>query len=187
MKRKRLSRRRFIWIATCQGLDGGKLATLIVGNYEVSYGQLAAGGFYGGLTMATDGSRYMLCWSEAFQLGCAAIGVGSGDVSSSVFVIPNSQLVQSPHVAQGAAGWFVYSGFAASNNSAIALDNDAQAIGVPISVPATNAVATTNGFAVASTTDTRFPALRRRTLVSSSPRSPQAVGITWPGSPVIPD
>jgi hypothetical protein len=131
-------------------LNGAALgAPVLLHGYHVCCGQLANGGFYGALSMATDGSRYMMCWAEAQQIGCAALPVGGGDASFSAIDPGQGQLVRSPHVVHGASGWRVF--YSAESPVAVALDDQAKALGAPVSVPGTLAAATTSGFAVAST------------------------------------
>jgi hypothetical protein len=118
--------------------------------YHVCCGQLAIGDFYGGVSMTTDGSRYLLCWGEAYQIGCATVPVGGGNASFSALLptAPNV-FITSPHVALGPSGWYV---FYLDGSTALAqlLGDDAKPMGAPVAVPEGLVTGTTSGFAVVS-------------------------------------
>jgi hypothetical protein len=132
---------RFLRIA----FDGTpKGASILLRAYHVGSGQIANPDFYGALSMATDGSRYMLCWGDYPPVRCATVSLATGEVAQSEIASAPSG-IHRPHVAYGPSGWFLFHG----NATAIALGNDARPMGMSITVPATLAVGTASGYAVA--------------------------------------
>lgn len=135
-------------------LEGAALGpALALRTYNVCCGQLAAGDFYGRLSIAADANRYMLCWGEAFLIGCAAVLVGSGDVSTSNIEPPQTNgLMVLPRVVHGASGWRVFYD-ALDDGLSVALNDDSTPNGEPVVVPALLAAATDSGFAAISQQD----------------------------------
>lgn len=118
--------------------------------YNVCCGQLAVGDFYGLPSVATDGKRFVTCWGEAFQLGCASVAAGTGEVSFHAVAPKTNSFSFAPHVTAGPAGFRVFYSDPEVSAATVALDEQANPIGDSVSVPAAIAVATPAGWAVAS-------------------------------------
>lgn len=124
-------------------------APIFMGAYVVSHGQLASGGFYGGLTIAASPSRFLTCWGAASRIGCASIAAGSNDVSTFTLNPTTSAFTTDAHVVHRADGFAV---FWEETGSAFVqlLGYDADPIGEPKGVSGVLATATNGGYAVIS-------------------------------------
>lgn len=118
-------------------LDGAALGDpALLHTYNENAGQYAANGFYGRSTIATDGSRFVACWGEALQVGCAAVTAGSGEVSFHAIVPGNNDFAFAPNVTFGPSGFRVFYLGPQVVPTTVALDEQANPTGAPVTVPA---------------------------------------------------
>jgi hypothetical protein len=130
-------------------LDGAALGDpVVLHTYNENAGQYAANGFYGRPTIATDGSRFVACWGEAYQVGCAAVTAGSGEASFHLIVPGNNVSAFAPNVTFGPSGFRVFYLGPAVTPTTVALDQQASPTGLTVTVPvaALMAVATDAGY-----------------------------------------